>query len=774
MNKSVFFLLLMAPFMGAQAQQSAPDTGVDPQLAENEAAKRVASSNMEYVGDDIRVGIGWDSEFDLTGELMWVFSENADSAWIGEGWFADGAAAGLKLNYHWLHDGVSVAVDEQGNPVYKSGRVMKAFVAADQNEFDDRKLTFGGGMEKENLFWSFYGSRSISGRRDISTSITAIDRVVTGVIDNHTFTRTDTLQTITDVYAHPYEWGLGFRFGGYIEEHNMRLRGGLDFEDGKFGSRQTTVSASLDKYFSGGHGVSLRVAYADKDGRFELDKSDFRGGIFYTYDFGGSYRPSRIYRQEQVVVEHPDQTTTQSRVVSNQVKIESRTQFDLDKSELKPEATQALDEIVSKILHMQLIGRIRVVGHTCDLGSNQYNMGLSQRRARAVAGYLSQHGIDPNLLVVSASGEEEPRYPNDVEENRSKNRRVEIEFLTARDETQQITVTADPTIEWQQVEVPQEAAWIRRALRNPIRHKRVVDYYRVEESTSTLTEGVVEIDNTGPEAVDDQFQVEANSSGNVFTVLDNDSDGEGDSLSIIDTSNPANGTISIVGDSITYAPNSGFSGIDSFTYTIEDGFGGTDTATVTVRVQNPNVAPVAVDDDAQAEQDASVSISVLDNDSDADGDTLSITEVSTPANGSAVISGSSIVYTPAPGFSGNDSFTYTISDGMGGTATAQVVINVRQANRSPVANPDEARTAKNTSVVIDVLANDVDPDGDPLTVVNIILDDHPKGSVAINPDGSLTYTPDAGWWGGDVFSYTISDGRGGTDTAAVVLRVTID
>ncbi|GAB4183054.1 MAG: hypothetical protein Tsb002_05050 [Wenzhouxiangellaceae bacterium] len=774
MKKYSVLLLAACQMAFAQmAEDPAATRQLDEAMNPDEASRnRVESASTEYVGDNIRIGIGWDSEFDLTGELLWVFDEDHDSAWIGEGWIADGAAAGLKLNYHWLTNGQSVATDEQGNPVYQDGRVYKAFVAADQNQFDDRKLTFGGGVEQENLFLSLYGMKSISGRRDLSTNITTVNNIVTGVIGNHTFSRTDTLQTITDVYAHPYEWGLGMRFGGYITDHNMRLRGGLDFEDGKFGARQTTLSASLDKYFKGGHGLSLRLAYADKDGRFETDKSDLRGGIFYTYDFGSSYRPTRILADQQITVTPDEETVTRSRVVSNQVKIESRTQFDLDRAVLKDEALSTLDEIVAKLNQMEVISKIRIVGHTCDLGTDQYNLDLSNRRAQAVANYLVSRGIDEDRLMISALGESQPRVPNTSEENRSRNRRVELEFLTVQEDTQEIQVAAEPTVEWRQVEVPQEAAWIRRALRNPVRHKRVVDYYRVEETTTNFIEGDPQIDNTGPQALDDQFTVDINSSANVFSVLDNDSDGEDDTLTITATTSPANGAITVSGSNILYTPNTDFSGLDSFTYTVDDGFGGSASATVTVRVQEPNTQPVANDDSATTEQDTPVTIAVLGNDSDPDGDALSILEVGAPANGAVIIVGDSVVYTPDSGFFGSDSFSYTVDDGAGGTATATVSVTVQEQNRPPQANDDTARTAKDTSVVIDVLANDIDPDNDPLTIIEITLEEPPKGTVEINADGTLTYTPNRGWWGGDQFTYTVSDGRGGTDTATVVLTVT--
>ena len=127
--------------------------------------------SLNYVGDEIRIGIGYDSETDLTGEFFWAFSEQPDSAWLAEGWMGNGSSGGLKLNYHWLSGGVESGQDLDGNPVYSDGRVRKLFLAADRNIYDDAKLTFGGGSEHNNKFWSLYASKSITGRRYLGQTI---------------------------------------------------------------------------------------------------------------------------------------------------------------------------------------------------------------------------------------------------------------------------------------------------------------------------------------------------------------------------------------------------------------------------------------------------------------------------------------------------------------------------------------------------------------------------------------------------------------------------
>ncbi len=275
-----------------------------------------------------------------------------------------------------------------------------------------------------------------------------------------------------------------------------------------------------------------------------------------------------------------------------------------------------------------------------------------------------------------------------------------------------------------------------------------------------------EIPNDPPVAEDDEAETLKNTPVDI-PVLDNDSDPDGDEISITEVGDPANGTAVVNEDgTVTYTPDAGFSGEDSFTYTISDGNGGTDSATVTVTVVNQ--PPVAEDDEAETLKNTPVDIPVLDNDSDPDGDEISITEVGDPANGTAVVNeDGTVTYTPDAGFSGEDSFTYTISDGNGGTDSATVTVTV--VNQPPVAEDDEAETNQGQPVDIPVLNNDSDPDGDDLSITEV--GDPANGTAVVNEDGTVTYTPDAGFSGEDSFTYTISDGDGGTDTATVTVTV---
>ena len=176
---------------------------------------------------------------------------------------------------------------------------------------------------------------------------------------------------------------------------------------------------------------------------------------------------------------------------------------------------------------------------------------------------------------------------------------------------------------------------------------------------------------------------------------------------------------------------------------------------------------------AQTEADgALVSFPVAGNFSDLDGDTLSFTATGLPLglsiNATGVISGT---IDPAasqggPNADGIYTVTVTASDGNGGTVTTSFTYTV--TNPGPVAGNDVATTNEDTPVTISVLANDSDPDGDPLTVTSATS---PDGTVVINPDGTITFTPAPNFNGTTSITYAISDGNGGTATATVAVTV---
>ncbi|EID17756.1 hemagglutinin/hemolysin-like protein [Mycolicibacterium phlei RIVM601174] len=288
-------------------------------------------------------------------------------------------------------------------------------------------------------------------------------------------------------------------------------------------------------------------------------------------------------------------------------------------------------------------------------------------------------------------------------------------------------------------------------------------------ATGTITITVTPV-NDDPTAEDDTFtfdedhQIESS-----VTVHDVD----GDSLTVTLDDPPSNGTLDLNADgTFTYTPNANYHGTDSFTYTVSDGKGGIATGTVTFNIQPVNDAPVAYNDNFTVPEEGTLQDSVIGNDIDVDGDSITVSLVDGPKNGTLTLNpDGSFTYVPNVDFYGTDTFTYEASDGELTSNTALVTIVVTNVNDAPVANDDSFTVDEDTELTMDVLANDVDADKDALTVVGVVSGPS-SGTLTLNEDGTFTYTPDLNFNGTDTFTYEVSDGQGGTDTALVTISVT--
>ena len=233
----------------------------------------------------------------------------------------------------------------------------------------------------------------------------------------------------------------------------------------------------------------------------------------------------------------------------------------------------------------------------------------------------------------------------------------------------------------------------------------------------------------------------------------------------------SSGTTTILNGVVTYTPAGDYNGPASFDYTVSDGEF-TATATVDVTVEAVNDRPVAVADTLELDENTSMDVDVLANDTDVDGDTLSVKSVNPGTNGSVSLVGGVVTYTPNEGYVGEDSFTYVVQDGEGGEATATVAVLVRGVNDDPVAAADAFTLAEDAApTLLDVLANDADPDaGDVLSVASVT--GATGGTAAVAADGSgVIFTPDADFAGTGSFEYTVADDKGGTATATATVTV---
>lgn len=187
-----------------------------------------------------------------------------------------------------------------------------------------------------------------------------------------------------------------------------------------------------------------------------------------------------------------------------------------------------------------------------------------------------------------------------------------------------------------------------------------------------------------------------------------------------------------------------------------------------VIVKSSGAPPEASQVSVTTQEDTPVSITLTG--SGRSSETLTYNVVAGPSHGTLSGTAPNLIYTPAANFNGEDRFTFKVSDGRAESAEATVSITVAPVNDPPVANADSVTIKEDAPVVtVNVLANDMDPDGGRLTVVDATQG--ANGSVTINTDGTLGYTPNRNFSGTDTFNYTVSDGQGGTATATVSVVV---
>ncbi|TWT37656.1 Peptidyl-prolyl cis-trans isomerase A precursor [Posidoniimonas corsicana] len=261
-------------------------------------------------------------------------------------------------------------------------------------------------------------------------------------------------------------------------------------------------------------------------------------------------------------------------------------------------------------------------------------------------------------------------------------------------------------------------------------------------------------------------------------VLANDTDPEGDAITVELVDGPTHGTLSLMEDgSFTYTPDGDFSGSDSFTYRASDATATSGPVTVTLTVNPVNDAPSATSEAYSVDEDSTLTVDaatgVLVNDSDVESGSLTAVLKTDAANGTlTLMDDGSFTYTPDADFFGTDSFTYAASDGDLESTEVTVTITVAAVADAPNA-ADDAFTAPNDSSPqpLDVLANDdSDPDGQQTLTVTAVTQGTQGGTVTLS-NGAITYAAPDGYIGDDTFTYTITDTDGLTSTATVTVTV---
>ena len=278
--------------------------------------------------------------------------------------------------------------------------------------------------------------------------------------------------------------------------------------------------------------------------------------------------------------------------------------------------------------------------------------------------------------------------------------------------------------------------------------------------------------NDAPVATEDRYTIDEDE---VVTLspLDNDTDAENDSLTILSVGSSANaGTVAKTTTSITYTPPQNFVGDDSFTYTIRDTAGATSTATILITIDAINDLPVAPTVSETVGDNTSLTINLNDHISDTDSSNLSVTEVSTPIYGQVYLFGNTITYEPFPNIGGTqtETLTYTVSDGQASNqGTISIIVTTENDPPTPATHLVEV-AEDSAQTQIDVLATDTDPDGDRLTLSTVITADQ-GGTVSVS-NGVIKYQPAADFFGTETISYSVTDTGALAATGSVTVTVT--
>ena len=244
----------------------------------------------------------------------------------------------------------------------------------------------------------------------------------------------------------------------------------------------------------------------------------------------------------------------------------------------------------------------------------------------------------------------------------------------------------------------------------------------------------------GPVAVANTLTVNEDATLISTNVISNDTEQDGDTLSLTAVSTDGTGTVAVNSDglSVDYTPAANFNGTETITYTVSDGaLSANGTFTITVTAVND--APVAVANTLTVDEDSSISnTDVIANDTDVEDDTLTLTAVSTDGTGTVAVNsdGLSVDYTPAANFNGTETITYTVSDGAL-SANGTFTITVTAVNDAPVAVANTLTVDEDSSISnTDVIANDTDVEDDTLTLTAVSTDG--TGTVAVNADGVVS------------------------------------
>jgi VCBS repeat-containing protein len=316
--------------------------------------------------------------------------------------------------------------------------------------------------------------------------------------------------------------------------------------------------------------------------------------------------------------------------------------------------------------------------------------------------------------------------------------------------------------------------------------------YQVDDDETTSNVATVTITvataNAPPVAVPDSYSVAEGAElevGAADGVLANDTDAEAGALTAVLADEPKHGSLTLNADgSFRFTPKGNFTGRDEFRYRAREASGAMSApAKVEIEVSATNEAPAAVADSYATNEGQTLSVGaangVLANDTDGDGDKLAAFLVSGPASGTLTLQpNGGFTFAPAAGFDGQVTFSYEAGDGTARSSQATVTITVNAVNGAPAAKVDAYSTDEGRTLTVGagsgVLANDTDPDGDPLTAH--LVSGPSSGTLTLQPNGAFGFEPAAGFAGTVTFAYEAGDGalRSGAATVTIAVKARND
>ncbi len=297
---------------------------------------------------------------------------------------------------------------------------------------------------------------------------------------------------------------------------------------------------------------------------------------------------------------------------------------------------------------------------------------------------------------------------------------------------------------------------------------QIVDAYSAISGNDGKVTVTVDSVNDKPVAVNDVFSIVEDSQAiAINSVIANDSDVDGDNLTITSITGASKGSVNYSAHTgqYKYTPTANENGVDSLSYLISDGHGETALGSISISIASVNDTPVANAQSITTQEDTAIAVTL--SGSDVENSALSYTIVSGPVHGQLTGNGNAQSYLPNGNYNGGDSFTFKVNDGTIDSTIATVSINVTQQNDTPVANAQSISTQEDTAIAISLSGSDVENSALIYTIVN-----GPTHGQLTGSGNTQTYQPSKDYNGTDSFTFKVNDGTVDSAVAIVSINVT--